>query len=116
MSVVTGAVLITSVSDELSAREIRQWLRGQDRGDFRPVEDYFGGPKHPQMIVLGIGLNYFSDIEKEFIEFVLSRPWQYPEDVVLILSPEQRVTQIYRPEIGGKNDRNISTLYKSILS
>ena len=102
MSVVTGTVLITSVSDELSAREVRQWLRGQDRGDFKPVEDYFGGPKHPQIIVMGIGLNYFSDIEKEFVEFVLSRLWQYPEDVVLILSPEQRSTKVYRPNYGSR--------------
>jgi len=98
MSVVTGAVLITSVSDEMPAREICQWLAARDRGDFRQVQDHFGGPKHPQMIVLGIGLNYFSDVEEEFIDFVLTRSWKYPEEVVLILMAEQReITQVYRP-------------------
>lgn len=103
MSVVSGVVLCMSageeeMEDELAPLlvEVNRWLAA--RGAFRldPVEDGFGGSKHPQMIVAGGGFNHFD--EDAFAEFVLGLPWGEPENVVLIIQPEDGPTRVFRPE------------------
>lgn len=100
MSVVTGVVLCTScVEDEEEVLDrINAWLLekgGGPRWSLKLVSDDFGGGKHPQMSVYGGGFNYF--YEDDFAEFVISLPWQNPENVVLIMQPEDGSTKVFRP-------------------
>ena len=103
MSVVSGVVLCTScVEDEaeedgpaILLEQINKWLA--DRGHFKlnRVENSFGGGKHPQMHVAGGSFNYFP--EDEFAAFVLGLAWRSPENVILIINPEEGATRIFRP-------------------
>lgn len=102
MGIVSGVVLCTScaetqVGDEDSPvvlfERIGEWL--VSRGQLNRVEDGFGGWKHPQMYVLGGGFNSFP--EDEFAEFVMSLPWDNPENVVLVIQPDQGTTRVFRP-------------------
>lgn len=105
MSVVTGIVLHTScaegallpdhdVPNELL--QIAQWLRNRDRACLVEVQDLMCTGKHPQTYVLGGGYNYFP--EEEFAAFVMSLPWRCPENVVLIVNPEDGPARVYRPK------------------
>ena len=104
MSIVSGVVLCTSCvefqsGDEDSPvvlfEEINKWLGS--RGRLTRVEDSFGGSKHPQMYVAGGGFNYFP--EDEFAAFVMALPWEEPENVVLIIEPENGATRVFRPVV-----------------
>lgn len=96
MSVVSGIVLCASVDDEdnFSWTQIRNWLGERHYGDVMPVADRLGGEKHPQMVVAGAGYDDFPN--DEFAVFVLSLPWVAPENLVLIIQPEDGPTKIYR--------------------
>ena len=105
MSRVSGVVICTSNFDEEVREEsatwtaISAWLGERSFGDLLAVQDGFGGTKHSAMIVVGAGFNYFP--EDEFAEFVLGRPWKDPENVVLIIQPEQGKTRVFRPPLVG---------------
>lgn len=108
MSVVSGVVLCTSCcEDEVSEdgpailfERINEWLASKGPFKINRVEDNFGGGKHPQMFVAGGGFNYFP--EDEFAEFAMSLPWSNPENVVLIIEPEDGRTRVFRPT--GQSD------------
>ena len=105
MSVVTAVTLIISVLDGSCndtddpgpcVLEMNEWL-GQER--FLPlveVTDHYGGSKHPQCLTYGAGFHGFPN-PTEFAEFVCSREWDQPENVVLIIQPEEGETVVYRP-------------------
>ena len=107
MSVVSGIVLCCSCCEEFGSKgedgppllfeQINAWM-----ADRRPywsmtlgLEEQFVGGKHPQMFVAGAGLNHFP--EDEFSDFVLSLPWQCPDNIVLIIQPEDGPTHVVRP-------------------
>lgn len=103
MSVVSGIVLCTSCC-EIEANEddpvilfekINAWLKERQFGNLKRVEDHFGGNKHPQMFVAGAGFNNFP--EDDFVSFFYSLQWENPENVVLIIEPEEGATKVYRP-------------------
>ncbi|MER8404721.1 hypothetical protein NKH16_08185 [Mesorhizobium sp. M1307] len=104
MSVVSGVVLCTSSAEDLSSpnglpilfENIQEWLA--ERAPFQQlnsVEDSFGGSKHPQMFVAGGGFNHFP--EDDFAAYVMLLPWQNPENVVLVIDPEEGPTRVFRP-------------------
>jgi len=106
VSVVSGVVLCTSIAEDCSSpngqpvlfERIQEWL-AEHAGPFQQlnsVEDSFGGSKHPQMFVAGGGFNHFP--EDDFAVFVLSLPWQNPENVVLVIEPEEGATRVFRHE------------------
>ena len=111
MSVVSGIVLCSSCCEEhgsggedampLLFEQINEWLDSRADGarvwSLKMVEDYFGGGKHPQMSVAGGGLNHFF-CEEEFVDYVLQLPWRNPENVVLIVEPEDGETHVFRPK------------------
>jgi hypothetical protein len=76
--------------------QINQWLasNGYHRGLVR-VEQHYGGTKHPQVLVYGAGLNHLC--EDALAAFVLGLPWSRPENVVLLLNPEEGATRVFRP-------------------
>ena len=107
MSVVSGVVLCASCTEEyrnqgedgppLWFEQINGWIVKQDRhwGQLKMVEYHFGGRKHPQMCVAGGGFNYFD--EDAFVQIVLAFPWESPENVVLVIEPEDGPTRVFRP-------------------
>lgn len=79
--------------------QINKWLSDRSKGgtywSLTMVERYFGGSKNPQMSVAGGGFNYFC--EDQFADYVLGLPWRNPENVILIINPEDGETRIFRP-------------------
>jgi hypothetical protein len=109
MSFVTGVILCVSVcEDEGSGGEdgppllferISDWLASRaEHWMLARLEDSFTGGKHPQMYVSGGGFNYFP--EDDFAEPVMALPWKLPENVVLVMQPEDGPTKVYRPAKG----------------
>jgi hypothetical protein len=100
VSVVTGFVLCCGSSEDDCIARVRDWFRRRSR-DLRDlpldVASHAGGDKHPQMAILAAGINHFEWLHTEVAAFVLSLPWECPENVVLVLQPESGRTQIYRP-------------------
>lgn len=99
MSVVTGIMLIVGFGEEERERplaEVQQWLHDRCGQKLVDVADHAGGWKHPQFHAMAAGINRFVD-EDEFARFVCSRNWSCPENVVLILQPEEGQTRLFRP-------------------
>ncbi len=113
MSVITGFVLITSVSDGddwsegttedeygnlppgPNIRKINEWL---DKNKFGQIKDSAGdacGSRHPQISHFYAGYNHFP--EDDFVEFFQTLAWECPENVVLLLNPEDGPTRVFRP-------------------
>jgi hypothetical protein len=105
MSTVTGVVLCTSVSEEDDPlREILAMLADwNQKWTLQPVEDHFGGDKHPQMMVLGGGFNHFEGHWERLVAAVVTARWRNPENVLLILQPEDSGTSVFgaAPLIGN---------------
>lgn len=100
MSVVTGIILTCSLDDDEEGdapQLLNAWLtsHGYDAA-LTDVTDAFGGRKHPQFCTLGGAINYFLD-DEDFISFVLHFPWRDPEEVALIIRPEDGPITVYRP-------------------
>jgi hypothetical protein len=106
MSVVTGLTLIMARSEALQWAErppanidlINDWLSAH--GFMRLVdvsEDRLIGGKHPQCLVYPAGFNHFP--EDAFAACVRSLDWESPENVVLILQPEEGPTRVIRPPL-----------------
>ena len=104
MSIVSGVVLCTSCceldfldGDVGPLLQINEWLAAQDLGPLVRVEGLAGGNKHPQMFIACAGYNYFYSHEDAFAAFVMSLPWENPENVVLVIEPEEGATRLWRP-------------------
>lgn len=103
MSLVSGVTLqISSAEDEPDDTEIKilvttinAWLEEQEFDWLSRVDTEYAGYKSPQVEVYGAGFNYF--YEDKFATFVMSLPWKYPKNVVLLINPESGPTKIFRP-------------------
>jgi hypothetical protein len=103
MSYVSNVTLICSVMEDEPGQaiaEIKQWLaeRCGERAaywELKEVSDYAGGAKAMECLVYCGGFNYFD--EDDFAEFVLSLEWDHPENVVLIIDPQEGQTRVFRP-------------------
>lgn len=105
MSVVSGITLICSLAEGSGdGRDVEEFLaRAADEAagypllqKFVEVSELFGGCKHPQCLVFGAGLNHFSSSEDAFADRVFAREWESPENVVLIIQPEDGPTRVWR--------------------
>lgn len=102
MSIVSGITLHVGVLDDHEDNapvwnKINEFLASKDVRPLVRVDDHYGGSKHPQCAVYGAGYNYFSSVEDEFAAFIISLEWGDPENVVLIIQPENGPTKVYRP-------------------
>lgn len=102
MSVVSGITIQITVAEESDDEsccplidQINGWLAKRSFLPLASVEKYYGGSKHPQVLVFGAGFNYFP--EAEFEKFFLSLKWKEPETVVLLINPEDGPTKVIRP-------------------
>lgn len=110
MSVVTGIMLICDLSNDIDGvdvpceqvQEIMAWLAEREYapGAWRLAEisSHAGGFKHPQFDAFCGGFNNFGSYEDNFAGFVMSREWDYPENVVLAMQPEDGETRVFRPK------------------
>jgi hypothetical protein len=113
MSRVTGVMILCSLMDEDAdgpIGEIKAWLAATDYGEaysLNQIDDHAGGHKHPQFAAFAGGFNFFDTHaapagdgrqgSEIFAEFVMTREWCYPENVVLIIQPEDGETKVWRP-------------------
>jgi len=105
MSVVTGVMLICSLSDGaedvdcIAITEIQAWLDARFDGlQLRDVSHSAGGGKSPQFAAFCGGFNYMRDREDEFARFVMTRMWREPDEMVLVLRPENGPCKVYRAD------------------
>lgn len=102
MSVVTSVTLhLSHEYDSDCMDEIQEWLRSRHLGPLKNVEDYYGDTKHPQIALYGAGYNYFCP--DSFINFVVTRRWSHPENMVLIINPEEGPCAVYTCQFANKD-------------
>jgi hypothetical protein len=97
MSVVTGVVICTSCAEDIAIfAGINHWLANNGGGwDLAMVDSHAGGRKRPQMHIAAGGFNYFpNDV---FLAWFKTIGWEYPENVILIMNPEDGPTIVWRP-------------------
>lgn len=96
MSWVTGITIHCRHEDEVVI-EIQNWIASKGFSRLNNVDRYYNGSKHPQIDLYGGGYNYFPN--EEFLEFVktLENYWNNPENVVVIINPEEGGCEVYRP-------------------
>ncbi len=104
MSTVSGVVICTHCGetdpgedgpdDPCLWQRIDAWLVEHGHKPLVRVEDHAVTQKHPQMSIAAGGLNVLD--EDAFSAFVMSLPWRYPENVVLVLEPEEGATRVFR--------------------
>ena len=60
--------------------------------------DKTGGGKNPQIEVWVSAHNHLGGNIADLVELVVNYPWNFPEDVVLIINPEEAMTTVHRPK------------------
>lgn len=104
MSIVTSVILCTSCG-EGSWDRVNSWLADHGFEGLAAVEHNFSGNKASQMTVGGGAYfrsteatgDIFNSVIETFITFVIGLPWDYPENVVLVVQPEDGPTRVERP-------------------
>lgn len=77
-------------------QRINDWLDERGKMSLVQLDEQMCCGKHPQTLVFGGGYNHFP--EDDFAEFILSLHWDNPENVVLIINPEEGPTRVWRPK------------------
>lgn len=112
MSHVTGIVLCCSVVEDCPTdaddndgpitllTDINKWIAEQkgQPWEFSQISDR-------GMIVCNVAINNFYQWIELFAAFVIRLPWRYPEEVVLIITPEGEPARVYRPEYSPQKDK-----------
>lgn len=101
MSSVSGVTLICKLNDQdeeglLSL--LNEWLEthGYPRA-FQEISDDYGGSKYPQHATFGAGINHFGGNETLLAEYItVELKWDCPENVVLVIQPEEGETKVWR--------------------
>jgi hypothetical protein len=97
LSVVSGVVLTFGVCETEGAQHVailNAYLAEKGKGALISVTDAAGGTKHPEIDIYAGGFNYLD--EDEFAAMAMAAPWQDPENVILIINPQQGPTRVYR--------------------
>ena len=94
MSVVSGVTIQANISNEDFIENINKWLKARYFSQLCSVEHYYGGDKHPQVKIWGGGFNYFP--EDDFASYIISLPWKFRENVVLLINPEEGSTRVWQ--------------------
>ena len=104
MSKVSGIILTYSVAEaqvhggDFPFRHVNEWL---DEKGFPPLVSVDGasGSWHPGCGIAIGGYNHFD--EAGFSALIVHLPWAYPEDVVLVIHPDDGRAQVVRPLRNG---------------
>lgn len=102
MSSVSGVILSICCGEEEEAditpppiAAINAWLREERHFPLTRLDEMVGGGKHPQILIYASGINYLD--EDALAEMVLAQRWDSPENVVLLINPEEGPTKVFRP-------------------
>lgn len=103
MSVVSSVLLQLSCVEDAHdgvnpewLSQLNAWLKSRHKLDLVRLDEIMARGRHPQTCVVGGGYNYFP--EDEFADFVMAMKWESPENVVLIINPEDGPTRIWRAQ------------------
>jgi hypothetical protein len=107
MSVVTRIILVTHGEDGAqrdgeypNVDRLNAYLRLGEYGTLQRVEDYAGGTKVMDCNVWLGGFNFLNLIS--FLSAFDAIPWEYPEDILLLVKREGEVTFTqYRPIVNA---------------
>lgn len=102
MSFVSSVLLQVSCAEESFHDEgprpglvaINDWLSQRNMLPIVELDELMCCGKHPQTYVFGGGYNHFP--EDDFADFILGMKWDCPENVVLVINPEEGPTRIWR--------------------
>jgi hypothetical protein len=110
VSVVTGITLVCSITDSGHDEDegyrdhnydamhlVQEWLAKRFDGLQLTETSRSANGKASRSYVWVAGINHMGDAEDPFVEYVMSLGWYAPENVVLILQPEEGVTRVFRP-------------------
>lgn len=105
MSVVTGVMVFCTCGEDSTCDSdwpvqfelLNTWLRQQGcYGELVAVDTArTGGTKNPQFNAAAAGFNYFA--ADDFAAVFLSLQWDFPENALLVMQPEDGPTIVVRP-------------------
>ena len=105
MSVVTSVILTMTAGEDGFDEEfnggttkldaLNETLADHGKMPLACLTDHMCRGKHPQTLTFGGGYNYFPT--EAFTVAVQGIEWAYPENVVLIIQPEEGPTSVWRP-------------------
>jgi hypothetical protein len=78
-------------------QKLNGWLTSHHFGPLVQVEDQVGGSRYPQCIMACGGYNHF--LEDEFVAEFRDLMWNYPENAVLVIQPEDGPTRVWRGDV-----------------
>lgn len=115
MSKVTNCVVICSVAEETDGEDgppvnltkLNVWLSARDFPALVQVENYCQGPKASETFVSIAAFNHFRT--REFVEEFERLEWDFPEHVVLVLTPPELRSFVLGP------DRPLSPYWRNQL-
>ena len=109
MSKVSGIILTYALAEPLMhgrdfpSREINDWLGAKDLQPLIWVDGAAAG-WHPGCSIAIGGYNHFD--EAGFSMFIERLPWAYPEDVVLVIHPDDGGARVVRPLLNEDQPSN----------
>ena len=105
MSVVTSVILSVSCAedgfdpektiDRDKIDKINAFLVANGKMPLAFLTPHMGCGKHPQTMTFGGGYNHFP--EDGFLDFIRALDFEYPENVVLVMQPEEGETFVWSP-------------------
>lgn len=103
MSSVTSLILTMSCVEAefdpelagLGLSNLNRWFASRDKPQLSFLTPLMRVVKHPQSLTFGAGYNYFN--VEEFTEYLSRVEWELPENVLLIVQPEDGPTTVWRP-------------------
>lgn len=106
MSVVSGIMIMADLGEDSEIvvgppflfERLNDWIERAGHGrPLRLIDNLAGGNKHPQFYAAAAGINRFAWHEDAFAAFALSLAWEFPENLVIVIQPENGPTRVYRP-------------------
>lgn len=86
--------------DEIRARLDNILAEQESEARFKRVDEYYGGNKNAQCYVFGCAINYL-DVD-HFVRGALSLPWENPEELMIVVQPEEGPVRMARPAPGTR--------------
>ena len=96
MSVVSSVVLVCSLcpDDEATAIDaINAWLEERNQPPLAEISDHAAGRKAMQVNLFAGAYNWLD--EDAFIKFVMQQDWDEPEELALVVTPEEGEVRVF---------------------
>ena len=80
---------------EVFNEKLREWDPTY-RQEFAQTEEWYGGKKRLEVRLIGGAFDGFA-CEDQLVAFFLERDWEFPEEAVLVIHPQEGEALVYRP-------------------